>query len=101
MLPSLNHIQCGILLAEGGASVRTKDSLSRSPMDMALSPVFVEAIEEAISFTTRKTLCIIGNGESGKSTLVAALQAERKSFIGRRLNRFRRVDDRRERTIGI
>ena len=96
-----NHIQCGILLAEGGASVRTKDSLSRSPLDMALSPVFVEAIEEAISFTTRKTLCIIGNGESGKSTLVAALQAERKSFIGRRLNRFRRVDDRRERTIGI
>ena len=96
-----NRIQCGILLAEGGASVRTKDSLSRTPMDMALSPVFVEAIEEAISFTTRKTLCIIGNGESGKSTLVAALQAERKSFIGRRLNRFRRVDDRRERTIGI
>ena len=96
-----DRIPCGILLAEGGASVRTKDSLSRTALDMALSAVFVEVIEEAISFTTRKTLCIIGNGESGKSTLVAALQAERKSFIGKRLNRFRRVDDRRERTAGI
>ena len=96
-----NHVQCGIFLAEGGASVRTKDNLSRTPLDMALSAVFVEAIEEAISFTARKTLCIIGNGESGKSTLVAALQAERKSFLGKRLNRFRRVDDRRERTAGI
>ena len=39
-----NHIQCGILLAEGGASVRTKDSLSRSPLDMALSPVMEKGL---------------------------------------------------------
>ena len=96
-----NHIPCGILLAEGGASVRTKDSLSRTPLDMALSPVFVEVIKEAISFTARKTLCIIGNAEGGKSTLVAALQAESSSILGRTINRLRRVDDHLKRTAGI
>ena len=62
---------------------------------------FKDAIKEALSFTTRKTLCIIGNAESGKSTLIAALQAERNSFLGKIINRFRQVSDRRQRTAGI
>ena len=95
-----NSIQCGILLAEGGASVRNKNSLAMTPLDLA-SAEFKEAIKEALSFTTRKILCIIGNAESGKSTLIAALQAESNSFIGRIINRFRRVSDRRQRTAGI
>ncbi len=95
-----NTIQCGILLAEGGASVRTKNNLSQTPFDLA-SAEFEEAVKEALSFTTRKTLCIIGNAESGKSTLIAALQAESNSFFGKIINRFRRVDDRRQRTAGI
>ena len=96
----LNSIQCGILLAEGGASVRTKNNLAKTSLDLA-SAEFKEAIKEALSFTTRKTLCIIGNAESGKSTLIAALQAESNSFIGKIINRFRRVSDRRQRTAGI
>ena len=95
-----NHIQCGVLLAEGGASVRTKDKRSQTPLDIAKSD-FREAIKQALSFTTRKTLCIIGNAEGGKSTLIASLQAERNSFLGRIFNRLRRVNDRRKRTAGI
>ena len=95
-----NNIQCGILLAEGGASVRIKNKLSQTPFDLA-KPKFKEAIKQALSFTTRKALCIIGNAESGKSTLIAALQAESNSFLGKIINRFRRVDDHRQRTAGI
>ena len=95
-----NHIQCGVLLAEGGASVRTKDKHSQTPLDLAKSD-FQEAIKQTLSFTTRKTLCIIGNAEGGKSTLIASLQAESNSFLGRIFNRVRRVDDRRKRTTGI
>ena len=96
-----NHIQCGVLLAEAGASMRTKNDDSCTPLDVAQSAEFVEAIRQAASFTTRKTLCIIGNAESGKSTLIAALQAEKSSFFGKIFNRFRRVDDCRHRTAGI
>ena len=95
-----NHIQCGVLLAEGGASVRTKSKLSQTPLDLAKSD-FQEAIKQALSFITRKTLCIIGNAEGGKSTLIASLQAESNWFLGRVFNRLRRVDDRRKRTAGI
>ena len=95
-----NSIQCGIILAEGGASVKTKNNSDQTPLDLA-SAEFKEAIKEALSFTTRKALCIIGNAESGKSTLIAALQAESNSFLGKILNRFRRVRDRRQRTAGI
>ena len=95
-----DRIQCGILLAEGGASVRTKNKLSQTPLDLARAE-FKEAIKQALSFTTRKALCIIGNAEGGKSTLIAALQAESNSFLGRIFNRFRRVSDHRQRTAGI
>ena len=96
-----DHIQSGVLLAEGGASVRTKNKDSFTPLDVAQSAEFVEAIKQAASFTTRKTLCIIGNAGGGKSTLIVALQAERSSFFGKIVNQFRRVDDHRKRTAGI
>ena len=95
-----NKIQCGIALAEGGASVRIKNDLLQTPLDIA-SEDFKEAIKQSLAFSTRKTLCVIGNAESGKSTLVAALQAESKSFLGRIFNHLRRVNDRRKRTTGI
>ena len=97
---SANKIQCGILLAEGGASMRTKNNLSETPLDLA-DPEFKGAIKHALSFVTRKTLCVIGNAEGGKSTLIASLQAESNSFLGRFINRFRRVSDQRQRTAGI
>ena len=95
-----NHIQFGILLAEGGANLRTKNEFSETPLDVAKAD-FQEAIKQALSFITRKTLCIIGNAEGGKSTLIASLQAESSGFLGRIINSFRRVDDRRQRTAGI
>ena len=95
-----NNIQCGILLAEGGASVRIKSKATHTPLSIA-KPEFKEAILQALSFTTRKTICIIGNAESGKSTLITALQAESTGFVGRTFNRFRRVSDLRRRTAGI
>ena len=95
-----NHIQCGILLVEGGASVRAKSKFSETPLDVAKAD-FQEAVKQASSFITRKTLCIIGNAEGGKSTLIASLQAESNGYLGRIINRFRRVDDRRKRTAGI
>ena len=94
-----NRFACGILLAEGGASVKTKNT-PQTPLDLA-SAEFKSAIEEALIFTTRKSLCVIGNTESGKSTLIAALQAERNSFFGKIANHFRRVIDHRRRTAGI
>ena len=97
---SANNIQCGILLAEGGASVMTKNNLAMTPLDLAREE-FQEAIKQALSFTTRKPVCIIGNAESGKSTLIAALQAESNSSLGKIANRFKRVSDHRQRTAGI
>ena len=95
-----NHIQCGILLCEGGASGRINNRFSETAMDVA-TPDFREAVEQARSFTTRKALCIIGNAQGGKSTLIASLKAERTGVLGRFFNRFRRVDDRLNRTAGI
>ena len=97
-----NHIQCGILLAEAGASMRavSKFAIRKTPLDIAKTE-FKEAIHQALSFTTRKALCIIGNAEGGKSTLIAALQAESNSFLGKMVNRFKKVTDRRQRTAGI
>ena len=95
-----NNIQCGILLAEGGASLRIKNNLSQTPLELAKAE-FKEAIKQALSFTTRKALCIIGNAEGGKSTLIASLQAESNSGFGKVVNRFRRVSDQRQRTAGI
>ena len=97
---SHNHIQCGILLAEAGASVKVRNKYSETPFNLARAD-FEEAIKEALSFTIRKTLCIIGNAEGGKSTLIASLQAEKTGLLGSIINRFRRVSDHRQRTAGI
>ena len=96
-----NHIQTGIFLVEGGASVKTKNTDSQTPLDVA-TPEFKEAMLEALSFSTRKTLCVIGDAGSGKSTLIAALQATpSNSILNKFVGRFKRVDDHRKRTAGI
>ena len=97
-----NHIQCGILLAEGGASVRARNIFSLTPLEVTgVKTEFKEAIKQAVSFSSQKTLCVIGNAGAGKSTLIASLQAERSGFLGRIINRFKRVADCRKRTAGI
>ena len=96
-----DHIQCGVLLAEGGANVGIKDKHSDTALDVARSKEFKEAVTQAVSFTVSKIVCIIGNTGVGKSTLIAALQAESNSFFGKAINRFWWVSDHRKRTAGI
>ena len=100
-----NDTNSGILLAEGGASVRIKNAEGNTPLDIAAKlknpSEFEDPIKHALTFTTRKALCIIGNAESGKSTLIVALQEEDNSFWGKIFNQFRRVSDSRRRTAGI
>ena len=95
-----NHIQCGILLAEGGASVHVKNTFSQTPLNAAKAE-FNAAIKQGITFTAGRTVHVIGNTGGGKSTLIAALQAESNSFLGRIVNRFRRLSDCCQRTSGI
>ena len=55
-----NNIQCGIFLAEAGASVRIKYEFSQTPLDVT------KQISRGPSSrpSCRKTLCIIGNAHS-------------------------------------
>ena len=95
-----NSFECGVLLVEAGADMRTRNKNSKSPLDLA-SHNFRRAIEQAQSFSTKHIVAVIGNGEHGKSTLIAALQAEANSLLKQFTNRFTKVQDIRKRTTGI
>ena len=95
-----NHIQCGVLLAEAGADIRIKNYNEQTALDLA-SKVFNQAIQIALSFTTKKTVCVIGNACSGKSTLIASLQNENESVLYKFKHRLFGVKDIRNRTAGI
>ena len=95
-----NHIQCGILLVEGGADIQIKDIEGQTQIDNA-SPEFRAAVEQTLYFSSKKTICIIGNACSGKSTLIASLQNENAPFIKKVSNRIFGVKDIHQRTTGI
>ena len=95
-----NHIQCGILLIEGGADIHIKDFRGMTPLGYS-SGKFRAAVEEALSFRSKKTICVIGNACSGKSTLIASLQNEKASLFKKISNRMFGVKDIRQRTAGI
>ena len=95
-----NTIECGVLLVEAGADMRARNKKSKSPLDLA-SFRFRQAIQQAQSFSTKRIVAVIGNGEHGKSTLIAALQAEGNSLLKHFANRFTKVQDIRQRTTGI
>ena len=95
-----NHVQCGILLAEAGSSTEIRNKSSQKPLDLA-SGSFIEAIQQTLSFTARKTVCIIGNACSGKSTIIASLQNENAPFYKKIVHWVRGVDDISQRTAGI
>ena len=69
-----NSIECGVLLVEAGGDMRTKNKKSKFPLDLG-SHDFQQAIQQAHCFSTKRIVAVIGNGEHGKSTLIAALQA--------------------------
>ena len=95
-----NSIECGVLLVEAGADMRTTNKNSKSPLDLA-SYDFQQAIQQAQSFSTKRIVAVIGEAEHGKSTLIAALQAEGNSLLKKFTNKFRKVQDIRQRTAGI
>ena len=95
-----NRIQCGILLVEAGADVNTVNKASQTPLTLSSSE-FKDAILQALSFQTKKTVCVIGNALSGKSTLIASLQNENASFMKKIRNRLFGVQNISERTAGI
>ena len=95
-----NSIECGVLLVEAGADMRTSNKNSKSPLDLA-SHDFRRTIQQAQSFSTKRIVAVIGNAEHGKSTLIAALQAEGNSLLKKFTNKFRKVQDIRQRTAGI
>ena len=95
-----NNIECGVFLVEAGADMRTRSKDSKSPLDLA-SFRFRRTIQQAQSFSTKRIVAVIGNGEHGKSTLIAALQAEGNSLLKKVTNRFTKVQDIRKRTTGI
>ena len=55
--------------------------------------------DEAISF--KKSICVIGHAQSGKSTLIAALRNEGTSTFGKMIKRLQKVANITERTAGI
>ena len=95
-----NHIQCGILLVEAGADVSIVNKASQTPLDLCSSE-FNNAILQTLSFQTKKTVCVIGNALSGKSTLIASLKNENAWFWTRFFNRLFGVREISERTAGI
>ena len=95
-----NRIECGVLLVEAGADMRTRNKKSKTPLDLA-SHDFQQAIQQAQSFSTKRIVAVIGNAEHGKSTLIAALQAEGNTLLKKFTNRFTKVQDIRKRTTGI
>ena len=74
-----NHIKCGVLLVKAGADVSAKSRW----------------------LGTKRIIAVIGHAECGKSTLIAALEAEGKSWWMSIINFCRRVHDNRQRTAGI
>ena len=97
---SSNHIQCGILLVEAGADLRLENGDSRTPLDLA-SKELKDAIIQTLSFNTKKTVCVIGNACSGKSTLIASLQNENANSLKKLRHRLFGVKNISERTAGI
>ena len=94
------NIECSVLLVEAGADMRTRYKNSESILDLTSSH-FQRAIQQAQSFSTKRIVAVIGNAEHGKSTLIAALQAEGNSLLKKFTNKFRKVHDIRQRTAGI
>ena len=95
-----NSIECGVLLVEAGADMRTRNKNSKSPLNLASSHLR-QTIQHAQSFSTKRIVAVMGDEEHGKSTLIAALQAEGNNLLKKFTNRFTKVQDIRKRTTGI
>ena len=92
--------ECGVLLMEAGADMTIRNRDSKSPLDIASSQ-FQQAIQQVPSVSTKRIVAVIGNTKNGKSTLIAALQAEANSRWKKFTNSFPKVRNIRRQTTGI
>ena len=97
---SQHATRIGIILVEAGADVSAKNRSLQKPLDCTTEE-FETAVLHTLSFSSKKTICVIGNAYSGKSTLIASLQNEQASFSTKVANRFYGVKDISQRTAGI
>ena len=95
-----NRIECGALLVEAGADLRSKNKCLWTPSDIG-SNRLEDEVKKTLSFTAKRTIAVIGHARRGKSTLIAALQTESKTWWMKGINYFRKVQDIRHRTAGI
>ena len=97
-----DHIQCGILLLDAGASAdEILEPRTTSKISISCSQKFREAMKQASLFQSKKTVCVIGNACSGKSTLIASLQNENASYWTHWYHWIWGVKEISERTTGI
>ena len=95
-----DHITCGTHLVEGGANMLAKNTYFGTPSHIC-SHRFRDAVERAHSSSPKRVIAVIGNGEYGKSTLIAALQSESRTYFQRFVYKFARVHNITQRTTGI
>ena len=95
-----NRIKCGVLLVEAGADVGAKSWWLGTPLENG-SKKLVNEIKQTLSFAAKRIIAVIGHAECGKSTLIAALEAEGKSWWMSIINFCKKVHDNRQRTAGI
>ena len=95
-----DRIKCWILLVEAGADMTIRNKECKTPLDLAFGD-FQQTVQQAQSSSTKRIVAVIGNAEHGKSTLIAALQAEGKSIFKKVVNWFAQVQDISQRTAGI
>ena len=95
-----NRVSCAALLVEAGASMGALDKDSRTPSDMG-SKEFQETLDATPSFTTKRSIVVLGDRGSGKSTLISALQAESKGHWKKFTDKFTKVQNVPQPTAGI
>ena len=85
-----NRIKCGVLLVEAGGDVMAKNKRLYTPFEIG-SNAFQAEVKQALSFTTKHVIAVIGNSEHGKSTLVAALKCTSDILWKKAVNHFKKV----------
>ena len=95
-----DHITCGSYLVEAGANIRAENRYFRTPLHIC-SRRFRAAVQQAHSHQPQQVIAVIGNTEYGKSTLIAALQSESRTFLQCLVCTLSQVYNITQRTAGI
>ena len=95
-----NHITCGTHLVEAGANVQAENKYYRTPLHIC-SHRFRATVQRVQSHPPKRVIAVIGNTEYGKSTLIAALQSESRTFFQSLVYKLAQVYDITRRTAGI